>query len=440
MRRNAVLFVAISLLSGFGSTTMSLVAGIWILDLTGSGGLAALVGVCVFAPVLAGPWLGGVVDRLPRRPTLVAVHLLLAVTLLSLLAVRDAGGTWLIFAVSLAYGISYVLIDAGESALLPEALSAEHLGDVNGWRTSAQEGVKLVAPLVGAGLYTWQGGHVVAAVSAAPPVLAAVLYTAVRLTRPRPAAPPDRRRGLRAGLAVIRQEPVIRRSVGLAAVAIGTSGFTTAAFYQVVTIDMGLPPTFLGVLLSAQGAGSIVAGLVAGRLVNRLGPVTVAAAGTVLFAVVCLARCLPWWPVAVAASLLAGLALPWALVAAVTAVQLHAPAAQLGRVAGTATTAMFGPVALATPLGSVAVAPGARPPFVLAAALCLAAAAVVARRSPRRRPAARSGPPTGQDGTLSAVPSAADRCASSISSTVPTASRGSTGIGVPPRSDAATSA
>jgi 8-oxo-dGTP diphosphatase len=58
MRRNAGLFVAISLLSGFGSSAMSLVAGIWILDLTGSSSRAALAGLCVYAPVLTGPWLG----------------------------------------------------------------------------------------------------------------------------------------------------------------------------------------------------------------------------------------------------------------------------------------------------------------------------------------------------------------------------------------------
>ena len=75
MRRNAGLFVAISLLSGFGSSAMSLVAGIWILDLTGSTGLAALAGLCVYAPVLAGPWLGGLLDRVPRRPLVIAVNL-----------------------------------------------------------------------------------------------------------------------------------------------------------------------------------------------------------------------------------------------------------------------------------------------------------------------------------------------------------------------------
>ncbi|GAB3839867.1 hypothetical protein GCM10029963_07590 [Micromonospora andamanensis] len=157
MRRNAILFVAVSLLSGLGGSAMALVAGIWILDLTGSPGLAALAGLCGYAPTLAGPWLGIVVDRLPRRPVVVVANLAVAATLPSLLAVRGPDQVWLLFCVATIYGIAYVLVDAGESALLPAALSPVHLARVNGWRSSAQEGVKLVAPLAGAGLYAWQG-------------------------------------------------------------------------------------------------------------------------------------------------------------------------------------------------------------------------------------------------------------------------------------------
>src|SRR5690242_13749098 len=124
MRRNAALFVAISLLSGFGSTAMSLVAGIWILDLTGSSSLAGLAGLCVYAPTLIAPWLGTLVDRLPRRSLVIAVDLLLSAVLLTLLTVHSRAGTWLIFAVMLGYGFSYVLLDAGETALLPAALPA----------------------------------------------------------------------------------------------------------------------------------------------------------------------------------------------------------------------------------------------------------------------------------------------------------------------------
>ncbi|MGA5300753.1 MFS transporter [Nucisporomicrobium flavum] len=384
MRRNAVLFVGISVLSGFGSTAMALVAGIWILDLTGSPARAGLAGLCVYAPTLAGPWLGGLLDRIPRRPLLIGTDLALAAALLSLTAVRSAGQAWLIYAVSLAYGLSYVLLDAGESALLPAALPPDRLGEVNGWRTSAQEGMKLVAPLAGAGLYAWRGGVAVAVLSACMPVAAAALYALLRL-RPVPAQPVAVERGLRAGLRVLRRMRTLRVTVALAGVSIGMSGFTTAPLYAVIVDDMALPSTFLGVLLSAQGAGSIVAGPAAGRLIAARGEIAAGVAGTVLFAAGTLCRCLPWWPAMVAGAVLAGIGLPWTLIAAVTAVQSRTPGHLLGRVSATAATAMFGPVAVANPLGSVAVHAGGRPAMVTAAAVCLGSAAAVLVR-PRRGP------------------------------------------------------
>ncbi|MFI6068661.1 MFS transporter [Micromonospora sp. NPDC051227] len=376
MRRNASLFVAISLLSGFGSSAMSLVAGIWILDLTGSTSLAALAGLCVYAPVLAGPWLGGLLDRAPRRPLVIAVNLILAAALLTLLTVRGPGQTWLIFTVSCAYGVSYVLIDAGETALLPSALAPTELGDVNGWRSSAQEGMKLVAPLAGAGLYAWRGGPAVAVLSAAMPVLVAVLYAVLRLNRAPIDQSTERGGGPRTGLVVLFGQRATRLPVVLAAVSIAMSGFTTAGIYAVVVTELRLPTTFLGVLASAQGAGSILGGVIVGRLVAARGAGAVGVAGTALFAVGCLARCLPWWPATVVGAVVAGVGLPWTLVAAVTAVQTHTPSALLGRVSATANTAMFGPLVATIPLGSAAVHLGARPTLIAAAAICLTAVVV----------------------------------------------------------------
>ncbi|PRY30121.1 MFS transporter [Pseudosporangium ferrugineum] len=384
MRRNALLLVTISLLSGFAGSAMALVVGVWMLDLTGSPSLAALAGLCVYAPTLAGPWLGAVVDLLPRRPLLVATNVVLAATLLSLFAVRSAGDAWLLYLVSFAYGISYVLLDAGESALLPSALAPDRLGAVNGWRSSAQEGMKLVAPLAGAGLYAWHGGRPVVALSALAPLIAAALYAMLRLDGAASVDHPGH--GLRAGLAALRREP--RPAVLLAAVSIALTGFATAPVYAVVTDDLGLPATFLGVLMSAQGAGSIAAGLAAGRLIDRYGPVTVAAAGTLLVAAGLLARCLPWWPALPAGAAIGGVGLPWTLIAAVTAIQTHTPGHLLGRVSALANTVMFGPIALANPLGSAAVTLGGRPSLVAAAASGTAAALVAARSAgtaPRTR-------------------------------------------------------
>jgi MFS family permease len=147
-----------------------------------------------------------------------------------------------------------------------------------------------------------------------------------------------------------------------------------ASVYSRVTEGLDLPSTFLGVLAGGQGAGSILAGVVAGRLISRIGTSTVAGIGAALFAAGCVAWCLPWWPALIAGSVVAGVGLPWTLVAAVTAVQTGTPDHLLGRVSATSTTVMFGPIALTNPSGAALVHLGARLPLLAAAMLCLSAA------------------------------------------------------------------
>ncbi|MGX7674897.1 MFS transporter [Plantactinospora sp. DSM 117369] len=421
-QRNTLLFVGISLSSGFGGTALNVAAGVWVLDLSGSSSLAALTGLCLFAPTLLGPALGALVDRMPRRRLIVWTHLLTAVAVLSLLAVRTDAQVWLVYAVMLGYGTSLVLVDAADNALLPAALPPAALGGVNGLRTSAQEGVKLVAPLVGAGLFTWQGGYPVAALTAGTLALAAGLYTLLRigpqLPSPRagstggrsgradPALPPapepaaeggTRRRPGRkwrvpAGVAVLCRDPALRTSVLVGSVTIAMSGLTTAAVYTVVTEDLHQPAAFVGVLSSGQGAGSLLGGLVVGRLLRTRGSLAVGVLGAALFALGTLGRAVPWSPAAVACSVVVGIGLPWTLVAAVTAVQSRTPEALLGRVSGTVNTLLFAPVAVATPVGAALVLPDHRLPLVVAAVLCLGVA-LAALRSARR--ARRAGTPEG---------------------------------------------
>jgi MFS family permease len=381
MKRNATVLVAISLLSGFGGAAMSLATGVWILDLTHSSSIAGLIGLCVYAPTLAGPGLGVLVDRLPRRAVLVGTNALLVTALLTLFAVTSAAWVWLIFAVMLVYGVSQVLLSAGESALLPATLDADTVGTVNGLRLSAREGMKLVAPLAGAGIYAWRGGHAVAALSALTLVGAAALYGVLRVDPHRVVPARSNERGIRPGLTYLRGQPVLRRVVLVSAVAIAVSGFNTAATYATVTVDLRLPSTFLGVLGSAQGAGSILGGLVAGRLMARYGELRVGAVGGVLFATATVARCIPSMPLSVACSVVVGIGLPWTLVAAMTAVQRHTPSELLGRVSATVVTLLFGPIAAAIPLGSAAALLGARPPLIVGALACLAVAVPPLRRS-----------------------------------------------------------
>ncbi|MBG0563440.1 MFS transporter [Actinoplanes aureus] len=387
MRRNSALFVLISLFSGFGGNAMTLAAGVWIVDLTGSAALAALAGLGIYAPSLAAPWLGALVDRFPRRPLLIATDLLVGAALCSLLTVHSTGQVALIYAVLLVRGIGYVLLDAGETALLPAALPRDALGTVNGWRSSAQEGMKLLAPLAGAALYAWRGPVPVVLLCAVLPLVTALLYALVAL-RPAATAPPAEHepaglgwQSVKAGVRTLWDGPM-RVPVAVAAVAIGVSGVTNAAVLSRVVDGLQLPATHLGILASVQGAGSIVGGVLVGRLLSRIEATRVASLGAVLFAFACAAWCLPWWPALIAGSLLAGLGLPWTLIAALTAIQTGTPDHLLGRVAATGNMVMFGPIALTLPLGSALVLLGSRVPLLLGMVVVLATGLLAITRRP----------------------------------------------------------
>ncbi|MFH9737678.1 MFS transporter [Streptomyces roseolus] len=344
--------------SGFGTTAMWLVSGIWVKSLTGSDGLAALTAFALWAPVLLGPLLGTLADRVRRRPLLIALDLAMAALLPVLLWVTSADRVWLLFAVLVLYGAQGAVHDAAEQALLSTGFGKERLGSVNGWRMTANESTKLIAPLAAAGLFTRCGGGPVALLDAASFALAAGAFAAMRV-REEPPAPAARGRGAwwretAGGVRLLAASPVLRPLVAAGAFTMLLAGVNGAAVYAVVD-GLGRPAAYAGVLYAAQGAGSVLAGLTTGPLLRRVPERLLAAAGLALFAAAAGARALPYEAAALAASAVIGLGMPWVLVAAMTAVQREAPAEAAGRLAATAHTALFVPNALALALGAALV-------------------------------------------------------------------------------------
>ncbi|TXS47136.1 MFS transporter [Streptomyces sp. OR43] len=376
--RTAGLLLTSVVVSGFGSSAMSLAAGIWVKSLTGSDSLAALALFAVWLPVLFGPVLGAVADRLPMKPLLVGANVVMALLLTTLTAVDRSGRIWILFAVLLLYGAGSVLMDAAESALVAQAVDARLLGDFNGLRMTANEGMKLVAPLTGAALYARFGGAAVALLDAASFALAAALYGLLRVRR---AAPAEVRRS--SGMRQVWGSPVLRPLVLAGSVTMLCAGLNGAMLYAVVDGVLGRSPAYAGVLYAAQGIGSVTVGLLAGPLLRRLPERVFAAAGIAVFAVAVGLRALPYDPVALTACALIGLGLPCVLITAMTAVQRETPDAVLGRTSATAGTLMMAPNAAALALGAGLLALAdvrVLLPLVGAMALLTAAALVTGRR------------------------------------------------------------
>ncbi|WP_371631595.1 MFS transporter [Streptomyces sp. NBC_00341] len=385
--RTAGLFLAAVVVSGFGSSAMSLAAGIWVKSLTGSDSLAALALFTVWLPVLFGPVLGAVADRLPRKPLLVWSNIVMALLLTTLIAVDSAGRLWILFMALMAYGASSVLMDSAESALVAEAVGARLLGDFNGLRMTANEGMKLAAPLTGAALYTRFGGVSVALLDAASFALAAGLYGLLPVRGANPAAAGDDAGGWTAGVRQVWGSPVLRPLVFAGSVTMLCAGLNGATLYAVVD-RLGHSPAYAGVLSAVQGVGSVAVGLLAGPLLRRLPERVFSAAGIALFGMAVGLRAVPYDAVALLACGLIGAGLPCVLIAAMTAVQRETPDALLGRTAATAGTLMFAPNAVALALGAGLVAVvDVRVLLPLVGAVALAAAVLVTGRRTRPGPA-----------------------------------------------------
>ncbi len=94
---------------------------------------------------------GQVADRLSRK---------------RLVAVDEAADMWLIYLVTFGYGwIGYVTA-AAQSGLLRDLLDDDELAGANGPLTTLDQGLRLVTPLAGAGVYALYGGGAVARSSA----------------------------------------------------------------------------------------------------------------------------------------------------------------------------------------------------------------------------------------------------------------------------------
>jgi MFS family permease len=338
----------------FGDWMMIIVLAIWMKTLTGSSSAAGLVFFVFALASLAAPLGGLVVDRLPKRRLMIATHAALAAVMCLLLLVHDRGDMWLVYLVTALYGLGGDLFAAARSAMLKAMLPDELLGDANGAYQSVREGLRLVAPLAGAGLYAAFGGAVVALVDAGTFIASAATLVALPFREP-PPAPKEQHflRELSAGLTHIARTTVLRQlSIGLC-LALLVIGFEETLIFAVNSQTLHRSPAFIGVLMSFQGVGSIIGGVTAPRLLKRLGDVRLCGIGIFLFGLADGFLLVPRVDAIAVAAAVAGLGLVWAIVALATAYQRRSPVELQGRVAGAANMLFSVPQTISIAVGAV---------------------------------------------------------------------------------------
>lgn len=343
------------------------------------------------------PWLlfsvpiGALIDRADRRRVLVGADLFRGALVggLALVAAFADVHLWMLFVLAFGLGLGEVIFDNGAQAILPSVVADDQLENANGLLFSAEVGGStFVGMPLGSALFgfaVWLPFGIDAASFVAAALLAASLRGSFR---PERSAGNDEARTsrlldeMREGIKWLADHRVLRNltlAVAIMNLALAT---TQATFVLFVVKELHIAQRWFGPMVAIIGIGSLLAGIVGGRLVGKVGRrfvMLVAGLAPVLTSLAIGLIPVAWW-VILMTTVNALLSTIWNIVA-VTLRQQLVPDHLFGRVNSVYRWISTGVIPIGAVIGGlVADWFGLRAPYFVAAAMLLIAYAVVALR------------------------------------------------------------
>lgn len=222
---------------------------------------------------------GLIVDRLAKRPMLIACDASRLVVIGSVPAAAAAGVLTMaqLFAVALVAGILTVFFDVAYLSYLPALIRAGQLADGNGKLSVTQSFAEVAGPGLGGALFGLlrAGALTVDAISYWVSTLSLLLIRAREPAIERPAGDGGERPKLRteifAGLNFVVRHPVLRKIAACNGTVNLFSNLTFTLEIIFLIRVLHLRPQYTGLLVAAGSVGGIVAGLASGTLTRWIG-------------------------------------------------------------------------------------------------------------------------------------------------------------------------
>jgi MFS family permease len=257
--------------------------------------VGVLVSLMTAAFLLAGLPAGAWVDRLRRRPVMIAADIARAVLLASLPVAAALGvlSIYQLYALALLHGVCTVFFDVAYMSYLPALVGRSALVEGNAKLQASESVAQVAGPAMGGFLVQVFTAPYAVLADAVSFLVSAGSLSAIKTDEPRPerAQRPHLRREIADGMRFVLGHPILRMIAGCT----GTFNFFSSALQAVVVVflvrQVGISPGVIGVLFSVGSAGAIVGALTASAAARRLGtaraiwlPVTVTAPTGVLMA------------------------------------------------------------------------------------------------------------------------------------------------------------
>jgi MFS family permease len=339
------------------------------------------------------PWLllalpaGALIDRSDRRNVLVTADMFRAVLVgaVALVAAWSDVEIWMLWVLAFGLGAGEVFFDSASQTILPAIVKTDQLERATGWRYSVEVATNTFVGLpIGSFLFAaavWLPFGVDAASFVLAALLAATLRGQFRAT-PEPdtgRARPSMRHEMAEGFRWLWQHRLLRSMAIAIALTNVAFGATESTFVLFATEELGVSERFFGVLIAIVGVGVIGAGILGGKLVDKVGRrfALIAASFTPILTMTAIGLVPVTWWVVVMTTIQAVLATMWSIIAVSLRQQLI-PDRLFGRVNGVFRWVGSGAIPIGALLGGVvAGAAGLRAPYFFGAGMMLIAYLII---------------------------------------------------------------
>jgi MFS family permease len=237
----------------------------------------AMIGVAGLVPAfLVGLVAGAWVDRLHRRPILIAADLGRAVTLaiVPVCALFDVLRIEIVYAVAALTSVLSVFFDVAYQSYLPSLVRREELVEGNSKLTASASVAEFSAFSVGGWLVQWLTAPYALVVDALTFLWSAFFVSRIQQAEPPPMAEEEREpilHEINAGLQFVTRHPVLR-PLGTSTAIFAFSGeMFGAVFMFYVASDLDFKPGILGVIFAVGGFSSLIGAITTARLTRRIG-------------------------------------------------------------------------------------------------------------------------------------------------------------------------
>jgi MFS family permease len=238
--------------------------------------MALLVVSASLAVLIVGFFAGAWVDRLRRRPLLIAADVIRAVVLLSVPVAYVAGVLRIeqLYVVVFLEGCLAAFFDAAYPAYVPSLIGVDRVVEGNSKLATSSSLAEIGGPGLGGGLVQLVGGPVALLVDAISFVVSAISLMLIRSPEPPRPVPTTRTpmgQEILEGLQLVRRH-VVLVPLTLRSVIAHVAGSFYGVLYTIYLVeDLRLEPFVVGVVISAGGVGSLFGSFFAQRVIRRLG-------------------------------------------------------------------------------------------------------------------------------------------------------------------------